>query len=139
MKVVICGSPQWTYEDIVKHEIDRLRRESRASGKKLLIIHGGEYGPETIAHEYCKFLGIDTIVHEAVRVLGRNSYFRRNEIMLNYHKPDLVVGFAHSLKENSVVLDMIRRAEIKKIETRPIDSRNLRKLFYGGAGADNVR
>ena len=53
LKVVICGSPQWTYHDAVKNEIERLRGESRLTGKKLLIIHGGESGPETFAHEYC--------------------------------------------------------------------------------------
>lgn len=127
MRVIICGSPQWTYEEIVMDEIVRLRRESRALGRRLLIIHGGEPGPETVAHEYCRKLGIDTIVQEAVRVLGQNSYFRRNEIMLTYHKPDLVVGFAHSFKENSVVFDMIRRAQAKKMKTRPIDYKSIQK------------
>lgn len=37
MKVIICGSTQWTY-----NEIARLHRESRLKGKCLLVIHGGE-------------------------------------------------------------------------------------------------
>jgi hypothetical protein len=121
VRVIICGSPHWTYDEIVKDEIVRLCRESRLSSRKLLIVHGGEPGPETVAQEYCRKLGIDMIVQEAVRVLGQNSYFRRNELMLNYHKPDLVVGFALSFKESAVVSDMMKRAEAKGVRTKPVD------------------
>jgi len=121
VRVVICGSPQWTYNEIVKDVIARLKGEARASGTKLLVIHGGEYGPETVAQEYCRKLGIDTMVQEAVKVRGQNSYFRRNELMLNYHKPDLVVGFALSFKESAVPADIIKRAEAKGIKTKAID------------------
>ena len=127
MKVIICGSPQWTYDEIIKDQIVRLHRESRLAGKKLLVIHGGEPGPETTAHNYCRELGIDTIIQEAVKVLGQNSYFRRNELMLNYHKPDLVMGFALSFKESAVVSDMIKRAEIKGIKVKPIDYESIFK------------
>lgn len=121
MRAIICGSPQWTYDEIVKDEVVRLRRESRLSGRKLLIIHGGEPGPETVAHEYCQKLGIDTMVQNAVWVMGQNCYFRRNEIMLNYHKPDLVICFALSFKESAVTADMIKRAEVKGIKIKAID------------------
>jgi hypothetical protein len=121
VKVVICGSPQWTRDEIVKDEIVRLRRESMLSGKKLLIIHGGEPGPETAAQEYCREIGVDTIVQEAVKLRGQDSYFRRNELILVYHKPDLVVGFAHSFKESKVVSDMLIRADGKGIEVRALD------------------
>ena len=121
MKVVICGSPQWTRAEFVKDEILRLRQESLKSGKKLLIIHGGEPGPEADAQEYCREIGVDTIIQEAVRRRGQNSYFRRNELILVYHKPDLVVGFAHSFKESKVVCDMLTRAQEKGIEIRALD------------------
>jgi len=121
VKVVICGSPQWTRDAIVRDEIVRLRRESLKSGRKLLIIHGGEPGPETVAQEYCREIGVDTIVQEAVRRRGQDAYFRRNELILVYHKPDLVVGFAHSFKESKIVTDMLTRAREKGIEIRPLD------------------
>jgi hypothetical protein len=41
--------------------------------------------------------------------------------MLNYHKPDLVICFALSFKESAVTADMIKRAEVKGIKTKPID------------------
>ena len=40
------------------------------------IVHGGEPGPETIAQECCRKLGIDTIVKEAVTVMGEAGNFR---------------------------------------------------------------
>ena len=132
VKVVICGSPQWTYDDTVRNEIIRLRRESRLEGKKLLIIHGGEPGPETVAHEYCKKNGIDTIVQAAVKVLGQNSYFRRNELILNYHKPDLVIGFAYSFKESQIVTDMLMRAREKGIEVKAIDYQSITRRDTDG-------
>ena len=127
MKVVICGSPQWTFDEIVKDELVRLHRKSRAAGKRLLVIHGGEPGPETVAQVHCRKLGIDTMVQEAVKVLGHNSYYRRNELMLNYHRPDLVVGFALSFKESAVVSDMMERARIKEIKVNPIDYESIVK------------
>ena len=66
MKAIICGSPQWAYNEIVKDVIAQLHRESRLKGKRLLIIHGGESGPETVAQEYCEKLGIDVITHPSV-------------------------------------------------------------------------
>jgi len=127
MKVIICGSPHWIYDEIVKDEIVRLCRESRLMGKGLLIIHGNEYGPETVAHEYCRKLGIDTIIQEAVKVRGQNSYFRRNELILNYHKPDGVGCFALSFKECAVTADILRRAEIKGINIKAIDYESIIK------------
>jgi hypothetical protein len=121
VRVIICGSPQWTYDEIVKDEIVRLRRECRFSRERLLVIHGGEPGPETVAKEYCRKLGIDTMIQEAVRVLGQSSYFRRNELMLSYHRPELVVGFALSFNESAFVSDMMKRAEKRGIKTRAVD------------------
>lgn len=121
MKVIICGSPHWGYNEIVKDVIVQLHRESRLKGKHLLIIHGGEPGVETVAQEYCEHLGIDTIIHPAVRVLGDKGYLRRNELMLNYHKPDLVVCFAYSFKESVVMTDMLNRADLKGIKTKAVD------------------
>ncbi len=127
MKVIICGSSQWSYDAIVRDEIVRLNRESKSRGKKLLVIHGGEPGAETFAGEFCLKQGIDQIIQPAVRVLGDNSYYRRNELMLAYHKPDIVIGFAHDLTMSKVVYDIIKRAELKGIRTKSVDYKSLKK------------
>ena len=78
-------------------------------------------------------------MQEAVKVLGEAGYFRRNELMLSYHRPDLVVGFALSFKENAVVSDMIKRAEGKGIKVKPVDYESIVRRGPGNfhKGIDN--
>ena len=121
MRVVLCGSAHWNYDKIVEDEIVKLHRQSRLDGKKLLVIHGGEPGPETVADTVCIKLGIDRIIHPAVRVLGDNCFYRRNQLMIQYHKPDLVIGIAHEIETNKVIYDLLERANIKGIKTKAID------------------
>jgi hypothetical protein len=133
MKVIICGSPHWAYPETVKDNIAKVRRVAHDQGSELLIIHGGEPGPETVAQEYCRELGIDTIIQETVRVRGESSYYRRNELMLNYHSPDLVICFSYSFKESVVTSDMLKRAEAKGIKTKPVDYESVvRRDPYNG-------
>ena len=127
MRVVLCGSPQWNYDQIVIDEVVRLRRLCRTKSEKLLIITGGETGPERVAESYCKRLGIDFMTQPAITVLGDSSYFRRNELMIKYHKPDLVVGIAHKIDENQVIYHLLQLAKIKSIRTREIDYESLSK------------
>ena len=77
MRVVLCGSIHWTYSNLVYREIDRLHKEAKKSRSRLLIINGGEPGPEAAANYYCHKLGIDIIIHEAVKARGEGCYFRR--------------------------------------------------------------
>jgi len=121
LKLVICGSPQWTFDKYVRDQIDLARNDSELKGKRLLVIHGGEPGPETVAQNYCRERGIDTIIQEAVKRRGQDSYFRRNELILNYHKPDLIICFAISFRENSIAADIVSRAEAKGIKVKQID------------------
>lgn len=130
MRVIITGSKHWTQDRYIEDEIVKLEKESRLSGKKLLVIHGGEPGPESIADEVCKARGIDTIVHPAVRAHGENSYYRRNELMLSYHKPDLTIVFVQNIKSSNVCSDMLNRARAKGIKARLFDFDYLNKKRY---------
>ena len=121
MRVVFCGSPHWTYDRIVQDLILKLRKESHSKGKELLIIHGGEPGPETAAQALCAKIGIDQVVYPAQKAMGDYGYKRRNQIMLQEHRVDLVVVFAHVLNENSVVCDILERANRLGIKIRPMD------------------
>lgn len=125
LKVIICGSHQWAFAMTIEQTIMELQRESKRAGRKLLIIHGNEPGAETMAHGVCRNFSIDVIIHEAVRTRGQSSYYRRNELMLNYHRPDLVIGFAPVIKESSVVSDMLKRARKKGIAVRAVDRKSL--------------
>ena len=130
MRVVITGSKHWTFDRYIEDEIVRLEKESRLRGKKLLVIHGGEPGPESIADEVCKVRGIDRIVHPAVRALGDNCFYRRNELMLLYHRPDLALVFVRNLQMSKVCADMLRRARAKGIKTRLVDFDYLNRKRY---------
>jgi len=130
MRVIICGAPEWYYEKSVTQEIERLRRESGEAGKRLLIIHGNVPGPETVARDYCRKAGIDTIVQEAVRRRGPDCYYRRNELMLSYHRPDLVVGFAADIRESPIVRDILERARTRGIRYKLVDTESLRGIGY---------
>ncbi len=125
MRVVICGSPHWTYDRIVQDLILRLRKESHSKGKELLIIHGGEPGPETAAQALCAKIGIDQVIYPTHKSMGDYGYKRRNQIMLQEHQVDLVVVFAHILSENSIVCDMLERANRKAIKIHTIDYESL--------------
>lgn len=127
MRVVLCGSPQWNYDQIVIDEVVRLRRLCRERSEKLLIITGGEVGPERVAETYCKRLGVDFMTQPAITVLGDSSYFRRNELIIKYHKPDIVVGIAHKIDENQVIFHLLQLAKIKGIRTKAIDYESLSK------------
>ncbi|MGW8182199.1 MAG: hypothetical protein ACWGQW_26015, partial [bacterium] len=82
MRVVICGSPSWNFDLIVQDEIVKLQRWCRLHGQKLLVIHGGENGPEEVARKICVDLGIDQIVHPVNRAYGDSAWPRRNQLML---------------------------------------------------------
>jgi len=127
MRVIICGSTHWNYDEIVSDEIFRLRRVARNKGKKLLIITGGEPGPETAAEETCKEQGIDYIIHPAIKVLGGQSFERRNELMLKYHTPDLVIGISHNIKKNKIIYDLLTRAQLKGFKTKLINYKSIQK------------
>ena len=127
MRVILCGSPQWNYDQIVVDEVVKLRRLCRDKGEKLLIITGGEVGPERATEFFCRKLGIDFMTQPAITVLGDSSYFRRNELMIKYHKPDLVIGIAHKIDENQVIYHLLQIANIKGIKIKAIDYESLSK------------
>lgn len=137
MRVIICGSAQWNYNEIVSDEVIRLRRLARNKGEKLLIITGGEPGPETAAEEACKQLAIDYIIQPAIKILGSECFARRNELMLKYHTPDLVIGVSHDVKQNRVIYDLLTRAQLKGIKTKLLDYKSIQSgnqdtPFYPG-------
>lgn len=127
MRVVICGSPHWNYDILVRDEIVRLKRQSALSGTSLFVIHGGEPGPESVAAKVCAELGIDQAVYPAARARGDGAWARRNQIMLQEHPVDAVVVFTHSVTKGSVTHDMIRRAELKGVRVKVVDAESLRK------------
>ncbi len=135
MRVIICGSPSWNFDLVVQDEIVRLYRWCRIHGQKLLIIHGGEPGPEAVAERTCRDLGIDRIIHPANKAYGHSAWFRRNQLMLQEHQVDLVIVFTHKLKEGTMEHDMMSRAknrgrQVKLIDFEAVGKRNSNELEF---------
>jgi hypothetical protein len=121
MRVVVCGSPSWNFDLVVQDEIVKLHRWCRLHGQKLLVIHGGENGPETVAEKTCIDLGIDRIVHPANRAYGDSAWPRRNQLMLQEHHVDLVLVFVYELNPGTMAHDMANRAKRRGVPLKLID------------------
>jgi len=121
MRVVVCGSPSWNFDLVVQDEIVKLQRWCRLHGQKLLIIHGGENGPEEVARKTCVDLGIDQIVHPANRAYCDSAWSRRNQLMLQEHRIDLVLVFVYELNSGTMAYDMVNRARRRGVPIKLID------------------
>lgn len=127
MRVVICGSPSWNFDMVVQDEVVKLHRWCRLHGQKLLIIHGGENGPETVAEKTCIDLGIDRIVHPANIAYGDSAWPRRNQLMLQEYHIDLVLVFVYDLNPGTMAYDMVNRAKRRGVALKLIDHEAITK------------
>jgi hypothetical protein len=127
MRVVVCGSPSWNFDLVVQDEIVKLHRWCRLHAQKLLIIHGGENGPEAVAEKTCADLGVDRIVHPANLSYGDSAWPRRNQLMLQEHRVDLVLVFVYELKPGTMAHDMVNRAKRRGVPLKLIDHEAITK------------
>lgn len=87
MKVLACGSRDWTDSDIITALIVGL------PGRPV-VVHGGARGADSIAGSVAERLGLKTEVFPADwRGHGRAAGPIRNRLMLAEGKPDVVVAF----------------------------------------------
>lgn len=94
-----------------------------------MVITSGTVGVETYVNKLCKKKGIDLIIHPPVNVDGEYAFLRRNEIILRYHKPDLVICVSRRLESDHTLLDLLERAKAKSIPTRAIDVEYLKGIY----------
>ena len=92
MRIIICGSRNWTDRAQIHAEIDRLHTKY---GDKLIIIHGVcETGADMIANDYCIEKDIRIIPFPARwRFHGNAAGPIRNQRMIDQGKPQGVVAF----------------------------------------------
>ena len=108
MRVLICGSRDWTNEQAIHTELDRLYARY---GNDLVIIQGNAPGADTIAARYAALeLGIKQEAYRADwHKHGKAAGPIRNQQMLDEGKPQGVVAF--QLHNSRGTEDMIRRAK----------------------------
>lgn len=107
MRIIICGSRDWTDKAPIHAEIDRLHARY---GDKLIIIHGCcDTGADMIANDYCIEKDIRIIPFPAKwKFEGRKAAGPiRNQRMIDKGKPDGVVAFDLG---GDGTADMLRRA-----------------------------
>lgn len=113
MRLLICGSRDWTDRDAIRAKLEELR--------PALVIHGAHWsGADAIAAELCIELGIPQQPYPAQwRDSGRSAGPRRNQQMLNEGRPDQVLAF-HLHRRQRGTDDMIRRAHMLQIPIKVV-------------------
>jgi len=117
MKVLICGSRNWTNKKIIEDFIKSLP-------KGTWIIEGGCRGADKIAKEVAICNGYGLSEYPALwHRYGKAAGPIRNQKMLNDSKPDVVVAFHDNLEKGKGTKDMVNRAKKAGIPVRIIRSK----------------
>lgn len=89
-RILICGGRDYSNVDSVAHII----KEALRDFKDIVIIQGGATGADRLAKEFCERMGIPCITMFAPwSALGPRAGTLRNEWMLKYCNPDMVIAF----------------------------------------------
>lgn len=113
MKVIICGDRNWTDEDKICKEINKLPLYS-------WIIQGECSGADLLARKIALNLGYDVVGFPANwKKYGKKAGRIRNQRMLQT-KPDLVIAFHSNLKNSKGTKHMVNIARRQDIKVRII-------------------
>jgi predicted Rossmann-fold nucleotide-binding protein len=110
MRVIICGGRSYEDQNAVNGVLDALR--SRYA--RLTVIQGGANGADQLAREWAFRQSSVCLINETAdwKRHGRDAGPRRNQLMIDEHKPDLVIAFPGGRG----TADMVRRARQAGIE-----------------------
>jgi len=90
LRVLVTGGRDFADRDLLFDGLDELHQERGIS----LIIHGAAKGADSLAEEWGKARGVETLPCPADwKRHGRGAGSARNKQMLIDHKPDVVVAF----------------------------------------------
>jgi len=123
MKVIVCGGRKFDDVELVESVLDEIWRDSPG---ELTLLHGCASGTDAIANAWALAKraegGCVTIARFPARWsrYGRAAGPVRNQEMLTYGQPDLVIAFPGG----SGTADMVERARRAKVETRHIAARD---------------
>ena len=105
MRVLVCGSRDWSNVEIIAEHL-----RSLPSGTAL--IHGGCKGADLIAALIGAELGFEVVPFPADwGTHGKAAGPIRNQRMLDEGKPDLIIAFHNDISSSRGTADMLRRAE----------------------------
>ena len=116
MKILVCGSRIYSEVTKIRRCIEKCLLEARSDCDRLVVVHGGARGADTICDRVCRELGVRRIVvHAEWKKYGRKAGYIRNQQMLDAH-PDIDRVYAFMVGKNSYgTQDMISRTKKKGI------------------------
>jgi len=114
VKVLVCGSRDWTDNEEVWVRLDELNR--RLVGGITVLIHGEARGADTFAGEWACERKVHVLSYPAEWTkYGKQAGPIRNRQMLQGGQPGLVVAFSEELRPSSGTWNMVnlaRRADV---------------------------
>lgn len=124
MRIIICGSRDWTDKPRIHAEIDRLLARY---GSELIIIHGVcETGADSIANDYCIDKDIRIIPFPARwKTYGNRAGQIRNQEMIDRGKPQGVIAFDLGGTGTAGMMNKAREAGIPLIHIPGFVEENL--------------
>lgn len=112
MRVLVCGARNWDDRARVYGVLDDLKRAESIDA----VIEGDARGVDRMAGYWARKNRIDDIKYPANWDLHGNAAGPiRNQEMLDFGKPDLVIAFP--LKDSVGTWDMVRRAKAAGVKT----------------------
>lgn len=139
MRVLICGSRDWTLQEPIYRVLNGYLHDGRADhDTPLTIISGGASGADQIAERWATLNNVDRLIHKARWDQHGNAAGPiRNQEMLAAGEPDTVWAFATKPLRDSVgTADMVRRATRAGVptflvQTGPMSLREPRETSAG--------
>ncbi len=126
MKVLFTGSRTWTNKDIVKDVLIKLKEKYKDD---LCLCEGGAKGLDSISKEIAQSLGIYVFECNALWDYHMKAAgFLRNQAMLLFFIPDLVIGYSANIEESNGTKDCLNRAITMGIKTILINDKGVQKL-----------
>lgn len=115
MRVIVCGSRDWTDVRTIAYAMRGLRSST-------VIVHGACQGADSIAEDYARARGMTVESHPYKSALGRRGGPARNAEMAKAGA-DLCLAFHDNIEESKGTRDMTRRTIQAGIPTIFIRSR----------------
>jgi hypothetical protein len=125
--ILVCGDRYWNNLKEISTFLSGLMLEYKPS--EITIVEGGCRGADELSGIVAKTLGYNLIVCPADWVkYGKVAGPKRNQEMLNNHKPSMVVAFHNDYEHSKGTKDMCERAKFANIYTVLVSTDGIRVL-----------
>lgn len=118
MKLLVTGDRHYSSRERIYRELDAINQKEGIT----LLVEGQAPGADRLAGEWAKENGIPLAEFPAPWIkYGRAAGVKRNSWMLDFMKPDLVLGFHKDISLSKGTANCLRQAEVRGITTKLIE------------------